>query len=157
MFTNPELYLLSVSQGWWILWRVGSKGFPIYSVYTPDLWPFCMKPCGWPRPSVPLSFGPVLALLPSFSHLIPTWSLGQAPPMPFKPETEEWGCSNVWTHTHYSHVKVLESLRTAGIDVQHFNCSIYIFVCPGNESKFHLIDTCKQTCQTLKGFWIFHL
>lgn len=44
---------------------------PTPSVYTPDLWPFCMKPCDWPL------LDQLIALLPT-----PTWSLGQALPMP---------------------------------------------------------------------------
>lgn len=77
VFTEAELCLLSVLAGWWIPWRVGSKGSHPSCVYTPDLWPFCMKPCDWPLPTshVPLPTGPVIALLP-------TWSLGQVLPMP---------------------------------------------------------------------------
>lgn len=61
---------------------------PTPSVYTPDLWPFCMKPCDWPL------LDQLIALLPT-----PTWSLGQALPMPNAFSSLGLGCegcSNVW-------------------------------------------------------------
>lgn len=126
----------------------------ILLTFDPSVWSLVADP-------LPLSYFPLDQCL----HSCPPFLTSYPPEALAKPfqclsslELRSESCSNVWTHkdtnthphtyTHYIHVKVLESLRTAGMDVQHFNCSIYIFVCSGNASKCQLINTCKQKLNT---------
>lgn len=109
----------------------------ILLTFDPSVWSLVADP-------LPLSYFPLDQCL----HSCPPFPTSYPPEALAKPfqclsslELRSEGCSNVWTHkdtnshphtsTHYTHGKVLESLRTAGMDVQHFNCSIYIFVCSG--------------------------